>query len=117
MSWLQDIKDAVIRRVPELGDEDNEFLLEDLIDDSFKSIMQYSKANSYNTDWDKTLVRCVAMLYNNIGTEGLVSRSSLSTSDSFEDTDVIAGFIVANIPQYIKPAGYVYPAGRMNYPD
>lgn len=117
MSWLDDIKEMTIRRVPELAGDDNEFLLEDLIDDSFKSIMQYSKANSYNTDWDKILVRCVAMLYNNIGTEGSVSRSSLSVSDSFDDTDVIASFIVANIPQYIKPTGYVYPNDRMKYPD
>lgn len=117
MSWLQDIEEAVIRRIPELGTEDNEFLLEDLIDDAFLEIMQYTRADSYNTDWDKKLVRCVAMLYNNIGTEGLTSRSALSVSDSFDAPDVIASFIVANFPQYIKPVGYVYPADRMKYPD
>lgn len=117
MSWLQDIEEMVIRRVPELGTDENEFLLEDLIDDAFKAIMQYSKADSYHTDWDKTLVRCVAMLYNNVGTEGLISRSALSVSDAFDGTDVIASFIVANIPQYIKPTGYKYPENRMNYPD
>lgn len=117
MSWLDNIKEMTIRRVPELAGDDNEFLLEDLIDDAFKSIMQYSKASSYNTDWDKTLVRCVAMLYNNVGAEGSTSRSSLNTSDSFDSTDAIASFIVANIPQYIKPTGYEYPADRMNYPN
>lgn len=117
MSWLDNIEEMVIRRVPELGTDENEFLMEDLIDDAFKAIMQYTRADSYNTDWDKKLVRCVAMLYNNIGTEGLTSRSSLSVSDSFDDTDVLASFMVANFPQYIKPVGYQYPADRMNYPD
>ena len=117
MSWLDNIKEMTIRRVPELAGDDNEFLLEDLIDDAFQGIMQYTNADSYNTVWDKKLVRCVAMLYNNIGTEGSTSRSSLSVSDSFDNTDVIASFIVANFPQYIKPTGYVYPADRTKYPD
>ena len=49
MSWLDNIKEMTIRRVPELAGDDNEFLLEDLIDDAFQSIMQYTNADSYNT--------------------------------------------------------------------
>lgn len=115
MSWIEDIKQAVYRRVPEL--KDDELLCEDLIDDAFKSIVSYSKASNYKTEWDKILVRCVAMLYNNIGTEGSIYRSSLSTIDSFASTDVIAPFIQANVPQFIKPIGYKHPENRFSYPE
>ena len=117
MSWLQDIEEMVIRRVPELGTDENEFLMEDLIDDAFKAIMSYSKANSYNTDWDKTLVRCVAILYNKIGNEGATSRTSLSTTDYYDTSVELSSIRVADIPQYIKPVGYAYPSNRMKYPD
>ena len=117
MSWLQDIEDSVIRRVPELGTDENEFLLEDLIDDAFKTIMTYSGANSYNTDWDRTLVRCVAILYNKIGNEGSTSRTSLSTTDYYDSAVELASVMVADIPQYIKPVGYKYPENRMKYPE
>lgn len=115
MSWIEDIKSQVYRRIPDL--KDNELLCSDLIDDSFMAIMLYSKANKYNKEWDKILVRCVAMLYNTIGVEGSVYRSSISTIDTYESTDIIAPFIQANIVQSIKPVGYKYPDTRFDYPE
>ena len=117
MSWIDDITEKVVRRVPELGREENEFLREDLINEAFVSIVNYSKANSYKKEWDSILVRCVAALYNNIGTEGLQGRSSLSTRDSFNNVDVIAPIIVSNVKQYIKPTGHVYEDNRFNFPE
>lgn len=115
MSWTDDIQEKIFRRVPDL--QNDEELCQDLIDDAFRSIVSYSHANSYNTDWDGVLVRCVAMLYNNIGTEGSLSRSSLSTRDTFDNTDIIASFIQANIPQYLRPAGYKYATTRFDKPN
>lgn len=117
MSWIDDITDKVVRRIPELGAEANEDLCSDLIEDAFRAIVSYSKANSYNTDWDSILVRSVAMLYNDIGTEGLTARTSLGTTDTYYSTDVISELIQGNIPQYIRPSGYVYSAGRFTYPS
>lgn len=115
MSWSDTIRLAVYRRVPAL--ENNFDLCNDLIEDAFRSIMTYSKADSYKKEWDSVLVRCVAMLYNNIGTEGSISRSSIDVSDSYDLTDILASFIVANIPQYIKPVGYKYKEDRFKFPD
>lgn len=117
MSWIDDITEKVVRRVPDLGHEDNEFLCEDLINEAFVAIVNYSKADSYKKEWDSTLIRCVAALYNNIGTEGLRGRSSLSTRDSFDNVDVIAPIIVSNVKQYIKPVGHVYKDTRFNFPE
>lgn len=117
MSWIDDITEKVVRRVPDLGEEDNELLCEDLITESFNAIVSYSKANAYKKEWDSVLVRCVAALYNNIGTEGLLARSSLNTGDSFANVDVIAPIIVSSIKQYIKPVGYVYSDTRFNFPE
>lgn len=117
MSWYDDISEKVIRRVPALGDEENEDLLQDLVQDAFNEIMSYSNANSYERRWDSTLVKCVAMLYNNIGVEGSLSRSSLSTSDTYDSTDILASFIVRNIPQYIRPIGYKYSDKRFDFPE
>lgn len=115
MSWIDGIKAQVVRRVPEL--KENELLCEDLIDDAFRSIVSYAKSDRYNREWDKVLVRCVAMLYNNIGTEGSTYRSSLDTTDTFDTTDVISGFIQANVTQYIKPLGHKFPETRFDYPN
>lgn len=116
MSWTDDIKEKIVRRVPELGEPANDELCEDLIADAFHEIVKYAHVDAYKKEWDLTLVRCVAALYNNIGTEGLVSRSSLNTADSSTHTDVIAPIIVANVKQYIKPVGYVYSDTRFNFP-
>lgn len=116
MAWKDDITDKIIRRVPELDGTANEDLLDDLIEDAFRSIMNYSKANVYKKEWDSVLVRCVAMLYNNIGMEGSTSRNSLSTYDTFDSTDIIGSFIQANIPQYIRPLGFKYSETRFDYP-
>lgn len=115
MSWSDNIRLAVCRRVPAL--KDNFDLCNDLIEDAYKNIMLFSNANSYKKEWDAVLVRCVAMLYNNIGTEGSVSRSSIDVSDTYDATDILASFIVANIPQYIKPVGYKYDENRFNLPE
>ena len=115
--WIDEIKEKVARRVPELGEDANEFLCEDLIEECFREIVKHSGANSYKREWDYTLVRCVAALYNNIGVEGLLARSSLSTGDTFANVEVIAPIIVANIPQYIKPLDYVYSSTRFNLPQ
>ena len=117
MAWKDDITDKITRRVPELGERANEDLLDDLLDDAFRSIIIYSNANAYKKEWDGILVRCVAMLYNNIGVEGSVGRNSLSTYDSFDSTDIIASFIQRNIPQYIRPVGYKYSDTRFDYPE
>lgn len=115
--WIDEIKEKVARRVPELGEDANEFLCEDLIEECFREIVRYSGANSYKKEWDYTLVRCVAALYNNMGAEGSVARGSLSTSDSFAHVDVIAPIIASNITHYIKPANYVYSDTRFNLPE
>ena len=44
MSWIDNIRLAVYRRVPAL--ENNFDLCNDLIEDAFRSIMTYSKADS-----------------------------------------------------------------------
>lgn len=115
MSWIDDITDMVYRRVPEL--EEQEELCEDLISDAFYAIMNYSKANSYEKKWDRTLVRCVAMLYNTIGAEGSTYRSSLDTIDTYDASDILASFIQANVQQYLRPSGYTFSETRFNYPD
>ena len=117
MSWNDDITEKIVRRIPALGETDNEDLCQDLIEDAFRSIMIYSKADSYNKEWDSVLVRCVGMLYNNIGMEGSTSRESLSTTDTFDSTDIIASFIVRNIPQYIRPSGYSFSPTRFDFPN
>ena len=117
MSWTDDIKEKVVRRIPELGNDENEFLLEDLIDDAFRSIVNHSNADAYKTAWDNVLVRCVAMLYNNIGTEGIVYRSSLDTTDTYDTTNVISSYIQGVIPHYIKPIGHIFPDTRYDYPN
>lgn len=114
MAWIDTIKGEVLRRTPQL--EGQEMLLEDLVDDAFMCIMNYSKANSFDKAWGKTLVRCVAMLYNNLGVEGSVSRSSSGISDSYNSTDILSSFIACNIPQFIRPSGYVYSSNRYGYP-
>lgn len=115
MSWINNIKMAVGRRVPDLiGDQD---LMEDLIDDAFIKIVSYSHADSYDRAWDKRLVRAVAMLYNNIGVEGSLGSSSMGIGDSYDSTDIIASMVAANIPQYVRPSGHVYPSTRFNYPQ
>lgn len=117
MAWKDDITEKIIRRVPELDGTNNEDLLDDLIEDAFRSIMIYSSANVYKKEWDSVLVRCVAMLYNNIGLEGSTGRDSLSTRDTFDSTDIIASFIQRNIPQYIRPIGFKYSENRFDYPE
>lgn len=116
MSWIDDITEKVVRRVPALGEEDNEYLCEDLITEAFNAIIDYSQVNAYKKEWDYVLVRCVAALYNNIGTEGLLARSSLDTSDSYASADVIAPIIVSSVKQYIKPVGYKYSESRYTFP-
>lgn len=115
MSWLDNIKEKVIRRIPDLA-ENNE-LCEDLIDDAFRSIVKYSQSDYYKVEWDNVLVRCVAMLYNNIGVEGSISRSSLSTSDIYSSTNVIDTYVQGTIQQSIRPLGHIFPDTRFNYPN
>lgn len=116
MAWKDDITEKIIRRVPELDGTNNEDLIDDLVSDAFRSIMIYSNANEYKKEWDGILVRCVAMLYNNIGLEGSVGRGSLSTQDTFDSTDILASFIQRNIPQYIRPVGFKYNENRFEFP-
>lgn len=116
MSWIDDIKERIVRRVPELGESANDELCDDLVAEAFNEIVNYAHVDAYRKEWDLTLVRCVAALYNNIGIEGLLSRSSLNTGDSLSHADVIAPIIVANVKQYIKPVGYVYSDTRFNFP-
>lgn len=117
MSWKDDITEKIGRKIPALVETQNEDLCEDLLEDAFRSIMSYSKANVYNKQWDGILVRCVCMLYNNIGMEGSLSRESLSTTDTFDSTDIIASFIQRNIPQYIRPVGYSFNPTRFDLPE
>lgn len=117
MSWTDDIKEKIGRRIPALVERENDDMCQDLIEDAFRSIMIYSKANQYNKEWDGIVVRCVCMLYNNIGMEGSTSRESLSTTDTFDSTDIIASFIQRNIPQYVRPVGYVFSPTRFNLPE
>lgn len=115
MSWIDDINEKVIRKIPQL--ENDEDLCNDLIRDVFNEIIIYSKANTYEKQWDNILVRGVAMLYNNLGTEGLTERTSVSTKDTFDSVDVISNLIQSNIQQKIRPIGYSYSSTRFDFPD
>lgn len=115
MAWIDNIQEKVVRRVSEL--DGNDELCLDLIEQAFYSIMKYSKANAYQREWDPTLVHCVVMLYNNLGAEGSISRSSLDTSDTYDGTDILGSYIQANIPQFIRPTGYRYSEARFEYPN
>lgn len=116
MSWTDDIIEKVGRRIPELAEMDNEDFCVDLITDAYTSIMRYTNANSYQKEWDSKLVRCVCMLYNNVGTEGSTSRQSIGVVDTYDTTDIIGGFIQMNFPQYIRPVGFKYNEKRFELP-
>lgn len=115
MAWIDDIKSAVIRRIPQLETQSD--LIEDLIDDAFRYIVNYSHDDSYSTQYDKVLVRAVAMLFNNIGVEGSMSRNANGISDSYNSTDVLASFVASNVKQYIRPSGYEFSSTRYTYPE
>ena len=114
MTWIDNIKEKVKRKVPNLANEND--LLEDLIDDAFHEIIDYANADRYNTAWDRILVECVVIKYNTIGNEGVISRSGNGISDNFGTAVRTSEVIAKSIPQYLKPCGYRFSVSRYNYP-
>lgn len=112
--WIDTIKAKIARRKPELGNDSD--LMEDLIDESLYDIVSYANADKYNTAWDRVLIQCVLQKYNTMGIEGSISRSASGVSDRYESSDVCASIISRNVPQYLKPSGYIYKSTRFDRP-
>ena len=116
-NWIERINAKVQRRIPELAEESNHQLLQDLIEEAFTDIINYSRADKYDTSWDNTLVKCVVTLYNYLGTEGSIYRSFNGIRDEYGSSDILSTILARNIPQYIKPTGYKYSNRRFDYPE
>lgn len=114
MAWIDDIQTKITARVPELINDSE--LLQELIDESFYQIVNYTQANSYKKEWDNVLVECVVRAYNYSGLEGSTERSSGGVRDVYESSDVISNFISKRLKQYIRPIGYSYQSTRFDQP-
>lgn len=115
MSWYETVSAKIIRRVPELADK--VALVADLVEDALHEIVDYANANSYETKWDRVLIKCVAEKYNTIGVEGSVSRSANGVGDAYESTEPTSQTISRNVAQYVRPSGYVYGELRYSFPN
>lgn len=115
--WLEKIERKVQRRVPELCNDKNKDLLDDLIEDAFQQIVIHANADAYNKAWDNILVNCVVTLYNYLGNEGSLHRSADGVSDTYDSSNILSQILSRNIPSYVKPAGYTFSATRFNMPE
>lgn len=116
-TWSEKINERVVHRIPELGQENNVQLRQQLIEDAFSQIMIYTKANSYKREWDYILVNSVVILYNYLGTEGSTTRSVDGIRDEYGTSDILATYLSGNLPQYIRPIGYAYSDSRFDLPE
>lgn len=116
-TWSERINEKVVHRVPELGETDKVSLRQQLIDDAFVQIMDYSNANVYNPKWDNLLVNCVVTLYNYLGTEGSDVRVVDGIRDEYNSANILSPLLSRNLTQIIRPIGYIYSSNRFNMPD
>lgn len=117
MTWLERISGKIKRRIPQIDDfEDGELYLDDLIEDALHAIVDYAKADAYDTKWDRLLVTCAVMLFRYDGQEGSLSRSANGVEDTYPSTAILSELLSAEIVPYLRPSGHVYSSTRYNYP-
>lgn len=118
MTWLEKISAKIKRRIPQIDDfEDGELYLDDLIESALCAIVDYAKADEYETKWDRLLVTCAVMLFRYDGQEGSTSRKANGVEDVYPSTAILSEYLAANIVPYLRPCGYVYSSTRYDFPN
>ena len=116
MKWESYILEKVKSRIDiSRCDDSSNVLLEDLIDESIRDIVNYCHLDKYTIDYDYYLIKCVVRKWNKLGVEGVITRTTGDIRTEYESVDEI-GDILATIPQIIRPVGTTYSVGRYKRP-